>query len=74
MLYDDTRNAPKTAEDHEKDAYGSTCLTGECLDVLSGVVDEAVHYVEAAREHIAQRKEGIQRTLDAPACNRFPEN
>lgn len=29
MLYDDTRNAPKTAEDHEKDAYGSTCLTGE---------------------------------------------
>lgn len=58
MLYDDTRNAPKTAEDHEKDAYGSTCLTGECLDVLSGVVDEAVHYVEAAREHIAQAEGG----------------
>lgn len=27
VMYDDARNAPKTAEDHEKDAYGSTCLT-----------------------------------------------
>ena len=32
--------------------------TGECLDVLSGVVDEAVHYVEAAHEHIAQAEGG----------------
>lgn len=29
MLYDDARFAPKTAEEHEKDAYGATCLTGE---------------------------------------------
>ena len=28
--------------------------TGECLNVLSGVVDEAARYVEAAREHIVQ--------------------
>ena len=58
MLYDDARSAPKTAGDGGKDAYGSTCLTGECLDVLSGVVDEAVRYVEAAREHIAQAEGG----------------
>ena len=29
MLYDDARTAPKTAEEHERDAYGSTYLTGE---------------------------------------------
>lgn len=28
--------------------------TGECLNVLSGAIDEAARYVEAAREHIAQ--------------------
>lgn len=35
-MYDDARNAPKTAEDHEKDAYGSTCLTAaEARRILS---------------------------------------
>lgn len=29
MLYDDARFAPKTAEEHERDAYAATCLTGE---------------------------------------------
>lgn len=29
MLYDDARTAPKTAEEHERDAYGLTYLTGE---------------------------------------------
>lgn len=29
MRYDDVRFAPKTAEEHERDAYGSTFLTGE---------------------------------------------
>lgn len=29
MLYEDARTAPKTAEEHEKDAYGSTYLTGD---------------------------------------------
>lgn len=28
MRYDDAKNAPKTAEEHERDAYGSTFLTG----------------------------------------------
>lgn len=32
--------------------------TGECLSVLSGTLGEAVRYVEAAREHIAQTEEG----------------
>ena len=35
--------------------YGET---GECLNVLSGTLGEAVHYVEAAREHIAQAEGG----------------
>ncbi len=36
MMYDDARSAPKTAEDHEKDAYGSTCLTAaEARMILS---------------------------------------
>lgn len=35
-MYDDARNAPKTAEDHEKNAYGSTCLTAaEARRILS---------------------------------------
>lgn len=29
MRYDDVRFVPKTAEEHERDAYGSTFLTGE---------------------------------------------
>ena len=29
MLYDDARFAPKTAEEHERDAYGATHLTGD---------------------------------------------
>ena len=29
MLYEDARTAPKTAEEHERDAYGSTYLTGD---------------------------------------------
>lgn len=29
VLYDDARTAPKTAEEHERDAYGSTYLTGD---------------------------------------------
>lgn len=29
MLYNDARFAPKTAEEHEKDAYGATHLTGD---------------------------------------------
>ncbi len=29
MLYDDARFTPKTAEEHERDAYGATCLTGD---------------------------------------------
>lgn len=29
MLYDDARFAPKTAEEHERDAYGATYLTGD---------------------------------------------
>ena len=32
--------------------------TGERLNVLSGTLSEAVRYVEAAREHIAQAEEG----------------
>lgn len=32
--------------------------TGECLDVLSGVVDDALRYVEAARGRIAQVEGG----------------
>lgn len=36
MRYDDARSAPKTAEDHEKDAYGSTRLTAaEARMILS---------------------------------------
>lgn len=36
MLHDDARSAPKTAEDHEKDAYGSTRLTAaEARMILS---------------------------------------
>lgn len=36
MRYDDARNAPKTAEEHERDAYGSTFLTGgEARKILS---------------------------------------
>ncbi len=35
-MYDDARNAPKTAEDYEKNAYGSTCLTAaEARRILS---------------------------------------
>ena len=29
MLYEDARTAPKTADEHERDAYGSTYLTGD---------------------------------------------
>lgn len=29
MLYEDAHTAPKTAEEHERDAYGSTYLTGD---------------------------------------------
>ena len=29
MLYEGARTAPKTAEEHERDAYGSTYLTGD---------------------------------------------
>ena len=32
--------------------------TGECLDVLSGVVDDALRYVQAARGRIAQAEGG----------------
>ena len=32
--------------------------TGEWLNVLSGTLSEAVRYVEAAREHIAQAEGG----------------
>lgn len=36
MRYDDARNALKTAEEHERDAYGSTFLTGgEARKILS---------------------------------------
>ena len=28
--------------------------TGECPTLAAGVIDEAVRYVEAAREHVAQ--------------------
>ena len=32
--------------------------TGECLDVLSGVVEDALRYVQAARGRIAQAEGG----------------
>lgn len=32
--------------------------TGECLDVLSGVVDDALRYVEAARGRIVRAEGG----------------
>lgn len=32
--------------------------TGECLDVLSGVVEDALRYVEAARGRIARAEGG----------------
>ena len=64
MLYDDARSAPKTAEDHEKDAYGSTCLTAaEARMILSAhkVPGRSKLDADAARDMACVREAKVVR-------------
>lgn len=62
MLYDDARFAPKTAEEHEKDAYGATHITGdEARKIL------AAHDVPGRSKLDAQAARSM-------ACEQWPDD
>ena len=62
MLYDDARFAPRTAEEHERDAYGATCLTGdEARKIL------AAHDVPGRSKLDAQAARSM-------ACEQWPDD
>lgn len=62
MLYNDARFAPKTAEEHEKDAYGATYLTGdEARKIL------AAHAVPGRSKLDAQAARSM-------ACEQWPDD
>lgn len=62
MLYDDARFAPKTAEEHERDAYGATHLTGdEARKIL------AAHDVPGRSKLDAQAARSM-------ACEQWPDD
>ena len=62
MLYDDARFAPKTAEEHERDAYGATRLTGdEAKKIL------AAHDVPGRSKLDAQAARSM-------ACEQWPDD
>ena len=77
-MYDDARNAPKTAEDHEKDAYGSTCLTAaEARRILSAHKVPGRSKLDAdaaaARSTSRQSPRKFLCLLSSP-CHLYPKN
>lgn len=78
MRYDDVRFVSKTAEEHERDAYGSTFLTGEeARKILAAhkVPGRSKLDADAAAARSTSRRSSRKAPrLPSSPCHLYPEN